>query len=816
MSDWSELRIVFDPSYQELRFHDVHLVREGKVLPRLKRDAIKLLQREEDLERQLYDGRLTAWLNLDDVRVGDVLEYSHTIRGINPIFGNRYSGYFDLQWYVPVRKQFLRVSWAEGRNPHFKVLGSGPSPGIKRTANGNSEAIWEQSDLPAVVPDSDLPGWFDPCAQAQISEFADWADVGRWGLALYEPIPELTATLQSKCAQWRQQSGNQADQFLAALRFVQDDVRYLGIEMGENSHRPTTPSAVAERRFGDCKDKTWLLCALLRERGIPAVPALVHTAHRHTVENWLPSPAAFNHVIVRAELDGQTLWVDPPRTQQRGGLGDLYLPDYARALPIVSNVTALAQIAGRGAPRTVVCERFTLGKDDEPTTLRVETEYRGLAAEQERVRLADTRREEIEKQCINYYARRFPQITSATPPGIHDDPVSNLVRIVEQYCIREPWTRDTQRQERSLEFLTLAEAQIDRPRTLLRTMPLAVNHPVHIEHTVEVHLSEKWQVRTESKQFANEALRFRYDVSCENRTFRLRHEYQTLRSWVPVEQLHAHLQLFKELRSCFGYQISGSLNPRLDDEDEEDPTPVPASPGTNWSMLCVALGSMVAFIYLAVRLYRWRPDWAAYIAADNRANPKPIGGWLILLACGVAASPFFNLYQFVERLEQYTQRSWHMLTVPGDSLYHPLWEPLLVFNLVTGLFLSSESEKAFREFRNAFRFERNCSGYGLVAVTRAAVTTASAATTAPAATAAAEVATRAFFTGTGFVDGQRAPAEFLAIELRNRSVGFLLGAHFDERETAGFVGELVDDQFAPHDGPGLLEQVEHFAFGCVE
>ncbi|MFX8207373.1 transglutaminase domain-containing protein, partial [Acinetobacter baumannii] len=80
---------------------------------------------------------------------------------------------------------------------------------------------------------------------------------------------------------------------LAALRFVQREVRYLGIEMGANSHAPHPPETVLPRRYGDCKDKTLLTLTLLGRLGIPASPALVHTTERQAAAERLPTPWAF-------------------------------------------------------------------------------------------------------------------------------------------------------------------------------------------------------------------------------------------------------------------------------------------------------------------------------------------------------------------------------------------------------------------------------------------------------------------------------------------------------------------------------------------
>ena len=65
----------FDPSFQKLTFHFIRLVRNGVTTERLDRSQIKLLQREKDMELFLYDGAFTAHCQLDDVRVGDVIEF---------------------------------------------------------------------------------------------------------------------------------------------------------------------------------------------------------------------------------------------------------------------------------------------------------------------------------------------------------------------------------------------------------------------------------------------------------------------------------------------------------------------------------------------------------------------------------------------------------------------------------------------------------------------------------------------------------------------------------------------------------------------
>src|SRR5262249_11813697 len=138
--------------------------------------------------------------------------------------------------------------------------------------------------------------------------------------------PELVAQV------WSGHETAPSEKVLAALRFVQDEVRYVGIELGTASHQPSQPATVLARRFGDCKDKALLLCALLRQAGIDAQPALVDSRRGAGLDEWHPSPIAFDHAVVRLSLDGREYWVDPTLTGQGGALPEMFVPSYDRAL----------------------------------------------------------------------------------------------------------------------------------------------------------------------------------------------------------------------------------------------------------------------------------------------------------------------------------------------------------------------------------------------------------------------------------------------------------------------------------------------------
>ncbi len=298
VEDSAQLKIDFDPSYQRLVIHYVRLRRDQRSTDCLRQSEIKVIQPEDDLGQQLYNGTLSALIILSDVRVGDELDFAYSVVGDNPILNDKFVDDCYLGWEEPVSLTRYRLLWPADRTLHWRKHKTDIEPQVQRLGS-IIEYIWESHNTSAVESDDSSPAWYSPASMVQLSEFGTWKEVADWALPMYGTSIGKDSPLQRQIETWRNQWTRPEDRIEGTLRFVQDEVRYLGIEMGRHSHLPHNPEQVFNRRYGDCKDKSLLVVTILTALGVEAVPALVSTNEGQTLDEAQPSPFVFDHVIVK-------------------------------------------------------------------------------------------------------------------------------------------------------------------------------------------------------------------------------------------------------------------------------------------------------------------------------------------------------------------------------------------------------------------------------------------------------------------------------------------------------------------------------------
>ena len=135
---------------------------------------------------------------------------------------------------------------------------------------------------------------------ANDASLGTWQQVG----ANYDQMARdrmvATPDIAAKAAQLTAGKTDFYDKTEAIAEFVQKDIRYFVVEKGIGGLQPHPAAEIFHNRYGDCKDKSTLLAAMLSSVGLRSVIVLVDTS-RGFVDPAAPSMLG-NHAIAAIEI----------------------------------------------------------------------------------------------------------------------------------------------------------------------------------------------------------------------------------------------------------------------------------------------------------------------------------------------------------------------------------------------------------------------------------------------------------------------------------------------------------------------------------
>lgn len=467
----------FNPAYERLIIHGVRVWRDGTVREAASPEAFELFRRELNLERAVYDGRLTAHMIVPDVRVGDVVDTLYSIAGANPVLDDAICFTPRLQWSSPVVETRVEVRVPAARDLVIQSFGRAPAS-ADETRDGVRTLLWRAVDMPPWRHDPDSPPWRIGHAALHIADRRSWAGVADLFRESYAPPAQLPATLETAVAGILAREPDAAARAVAALRLVQGALRYHSIGVGEGGYRPRPVETIWETRYGDCKDASRLLTAVLLRLGVAAVPALVNTRLGPGIDREPPTPLAFDHCIVRVVIDGEAWWLDPTLTPQSGDLRHLTPPRHVWALPLAENATLERM---REPPPPTVCETLETWtfdpRADRPARLELRTVYRDWRADEMRRWLDNDGRGNVARRLRESLEPDYGQAVEAAPLEVRDAAAENRLELVELYDIDRPLQP---RGEAAVEFLSRDDVVAPHLRdleTARRVEPIDLGRP---------------------------------------------------------------------------------------------------------------------------------------------------------------------------------------------------------------------------------------------------------------------------------------------------------------------------------------------------
>lgn len=303
---WASISATWSPWYEERPTVEARVISpEGRAHPL---DPTTLSEAgSESSTPETYSDQRVLRAPLPAITVGAVVEQLVVSRESQPALPGGSTRRFLLGKTVPTYKQRLLLEAPTSLPLRFQVRGASLQP--SRSTQGNRQRLaFEHGPLPArTLPEPYLPPDVTGWPHVAFSTGRSWTDVAR----SYHQVVESQLKGVDLSRQAAEAAGSEKRREAVVARllaWVHSQTRYTGLFLGAAAIVPRSPYETLMRGYGDCKDLSTLLVALLRARGIPAHVALVRTSPEDVPEE-LPGFGLFDHAIVHIPGSPE-LWVD--------------------------------------------------------------------------------------------------------------------------------------------------------------------------------------------------------------------------------------------------------------------------------------------------------------------------------------------------------------------------------------------------------------------------------------------------------------------------------------------------------------------------
>ena len=270
-------------------------------------EAIRVVEEERSDGAAMFTSRKTQVVIFPKISVG-ARAHSTTLRQTHtPLF----PGQFMFRRALGTSVEYGHLEFNISHDPTLKILADSRGLEGGRIADGPDGAIryrytYSQAVIQAYENGQVSASDFGP--YVHLSTFESPLAVGQ----VYEKSAASKAAVTPEVKKLAEEitSGitDPKGQAQAIYNWVSQEIRYVAIFLGAGGVVPNPADHVIRNQYGDCKDKTTLLIALLAAKGINASTAMVNSGVAFEIPR-LGSVSPFNHVI--AYIPQWNLYLDP-------------------------------------------------------------------------------------------------------------------------------------------------------------------------------------------------------------------------------------------------------------------------------------------------------------------------------------------------------------------------------------------------------------------------------------------------------------------------------------------------------------------------
>ncbi len=308
--DWyGEETATYSTSRQDLEIIDAYTEHPDGQRFELQDKAIRLVEADSAGD-STYSDRKSYVLIFPNLKPGVKTHYRTRLVEHTPLHSGHYFDTFLFPMGVFYGEVTIELSHDPAIDLQIEVTDRKPAITVEKLPNGPDGTIqyrFKYANHEPIEVESESVASLDIAPYLRISSLGSMLEEAKLYQAAVSEKEKPSPEIRSLANEITQGLSDPKEQARAIYNWVATEIRYVGIYLGNGGIIPNDADEILRHRYGDCKDKSTLLVALLTAKGIEAESAMVNAGDAYTLPK-LGDIYPINHVITY--LPAWDLYVD--------------------------------------------------------------------------------------------------------------------------------------------------------------------------------------------------------------------------------------------------------------------------------------------------------------------------------------------------------------------------------------------------------------------------------------------------------------------------------------------------------------------------
>ena len=313
VQQWGQLVIGYSQDNEQVEVPYVRVIKPDKSVINAPLDNMQDMTAPVLRQAPMYTDYRQKHITVPSLAPGDILEYQMVTKVVKALAPNQFWFEYEFDHDNIILNEVLEIDVPRDRKIKLKTT-SDYKAGLQDQGD-RTIYRWTSSNTVHKTPEElkkdrikkyKERALYTPAIQ--LTTFQSWQEIGDWYAKLQKDRAEPTPEIRAKALELTKDKKTDEEKIRAIYNFVAPEFRYVSLSFGVGRYQPHAASEIFANKYGDCKDKHTLLESMLASIGIEADPVLINSWRK--LDEEVPSPSQFDHVISYVEPAKMKLWLD--------------------------------------------------------------------------------------------------------------------------------------------------------------------------------------------------------------------------------------------------------------------------------------------------------------------------------------------------------------------------------------------------------------------------------------------------------------------------------------------------------------------------